>query len=55
MALSRQVIISDGTTKQYPITFADGYLSRDEVKVYEEFNDGTPNSDIPFIFIMIIL
>lgn len=51
MALSRQVIISDGTTKQYPITFADGYLSRDEVKVYEEFNDGTPNSDIPFIFI----
>ena len=51
MALSRQVIISDGTTKQYPITFADGYLSRDEVKVYEEFDDGTPNSDIPFIFI----
>lgn len=51
MALSRQVIISDGTTKQYPITFADGYLSRDEVKVYEEFNDGTPNSDIPFVFI----
>lgn len=51
MALSRQVIISDGTTKQYPITFADGYLSRDEVKVYEEFDDGTPNSDIAFTFI----
>lgn len=51
MALSRQVIISDGTTTEYPITFADGYLSRDEVSVYEEFDDGTPNADIAFIFI----
>lgn len=51
MALSRQVIISDGTTTEYPITFADGYLSRDEVSVYEEFDDGTPTADIAFIFI----
>lgn len=51
MALSRQVIISDGTTTEYPITFADGYLSRDEVSVYEEFDDSTPNADIAFIFI----
>lgn len=51
MVLSRQVYISDGTTKQYPIAFADGYLSRDEVNVYEEYDDGTPDKDIPFIFI----
>lgn len=51
MALSRQVIVSDGTTKQYPISFADGYLSRDEVKVYEEFLDDTPDAEIPFTFI----
>ena len=51
MVLSRQVYISDGTTKQYPIAFADGYLSRDEVNVYEEYDDGTPDKDIPFTFI----
>lgn len=51
MVLSRQVYISDGTTKQYPIAFADGYLSRDEVNVYEEYGDGTPDKDIPFTFI----
>lgn len=51
MALSRQVIVSDGTTKQYPISFADGYVSRDEVKVYEEFLDDTPDAEIPFTFI----
>lgn len=51
MVLSRQVYISDGTTKQYPIAFADGYLSRDEVNVYEEYDEGTPDKDIPFTFI----
>lgn len=51
MALSRQVIPSDGTTNQYPIAFADGYLSRDEVYVYEEFADDTPDAPIDFTFI----
>nr|DAP57910.1 MAG TPA: tail fiber protein [Caudoviricetes sp.] len=51
MALSRQVIPSDGTTTQYPIAFADGYLSRDEVYVYEEFADDTPDAPIDFTFI----
>ena len=51
MALSRQVIPSDGTTTQYPIAFADGYLSRDEVYVYEEFVGDTPDTPIDFTFI----
>ena len=51
MALSRQVIPSDGTTNQYPIAFADGYSSRDEVYVYEEFSDDTPDAPIDFTFI----
>lgn len=51
MALSRQVIPSDGNTDEYAISFADGYLSRDEIKVYEEFLDDTPDSPIDFTFI----
>lgn len=51
MALSRQVIPSDGSTDEYAISFADGYLSRDEVKVYEGFLDDTPDAPIDFTFI----
>lgn len=52
MALSRQTITSDGTTRQYPITLADGYLSKSEISIYIEPEvQGDVGVAIPFTWI----